>query len=246
MNIQNLLEDLQLRAGAALEDLDVDASLDQAKDTAYKVRERLQSDERARNLTIGGGVLLAGLLATKGGRRLVGNVAKTGAVAALGALAYKAWQDRDRSSPPGPDDGGQVQPLDHDLPELEDVEAAGFVIDAQSDPAFARALVHAMATAAYADGAIDPGERTAIDGVVTTDDQDLKALVDNSRSEEDCLELIALAARTPNHAAQLYSAAVIAISEQDPRESRFLARLASRLGVAPAHAEAIAHEVSSA
>jgi len=32
---------------------------------------------------------MAGLLGTKGGRKIIGGVAKTGAVAALGALAYR-------------------------------------------------------------------------------------------------------------------------------------------------------------
>ncbi|MEL6752961.1 MAG: DUF533 domain-containing protein [Pseudomonadota bacterium] len=236
MDIEQILKDLQLRAETAIEDFDVDAKVESAKETAVKVKERLETDEKARNLTIGGGVLLAGLLATRGGRRLVGTVAKTGAVAALGALAYKAWQDRGVS-------GGEI--ADHELPEAEDIQTAGFVIDAESDPAFARALVHAMATAAYADGVIDPDERAAIDGVVDTDEADLMALVDNSRSEDDCLDMIALAARTPNHAAQLYAAAAIATGEQGDKETGFLARLAVRLGIAKAHADAIGREIAA-
>lgn len=236
MDIQQILRDLQLRAETAASDFDMDATVESAKDTARKVKERLETDETARNLTIGGGVLLAGLLATSGGRRLVGTVAKTGAVAALGALAYKAWQDRNAT---------EAEIADHDMPEAEDIETAGFVINADSDPAFARALVHAMATAAYADGVIDPEERAAIDGVVSTGDEDLMALVDNSRSEADCIEMIALAARTPNHAAQLYAAAAIATGETSDKESGFLSRLADRLGIARAHADAIAREIAS-
>lgn len=236
MDIQQILRDLQQRAETAARDFDMDATVESAKDIARKVKDRLETDEQARNLTIGGGVLLAGLLATGGGRRLMGTIAKTGAVAALGALAYKAWQDRNL-----PED----EPLDHDLPKDEDIAAAGFVIEADSDPAFARALVHAMATAAYADGVIDPEERAAIDGVLETDEADLMALVDNSRSQDDCIEMIALAARTPNHAAQLYAAAAIATAEASDKETRFLARLANRLGIAKAHASAISREIAS-
>jgi len=236
MDIQQILRDLQLRAETAISEFDVDARIDDAKGAAEKVRKRLEEDESTRNLTIGGGVLLAGLLATNGGRRLLGTVAKTGAVAGLGALAYKAWQDRNTP-------GDEI--ADHDLPEAEDIQTAGFVVDAASEPAFARALVHAMATAAYADGVITPDERAAIDGVVETDEEDLMTLVDNSRSEADCLDMIALAARTPNHAAQLYTAAVIATGHQDAEEAGFLQRLADRLGIAPAHACAIAREVAS-
>ncbi|MEO0818632.1 MAG: DUF533 domain-containing protein [Pseudomonadota bacterium] len=235
MDIEQILKDLQLRAETAVKDFDVDTKVESAKDTARKVKERLETDEQARNLTIGGGVLLAGLLATSGGRRLLGTVAKTGAVAGLGALAYKAWQERNNAAAPS----------EHEMPEAEDIQAAGFVIDAESDPAFARALVHAMATAAYADGVIDPEERAAIDGVVETDDQDLMALVDNSKSEDDCLDMITLAARTPNHASQLYAAAAIATGDQSASEAGFLNRLAERLGIAKSHAAAIGREIAS-
>lgn len=239
VDITQILNDLQQRADAAMKDIDVDAKIDDAKGAAMKVKERLETDETARNLTIGGGVLLAALLATRGGRRLTGNVAKTGAVAALGALAYKAWQDRANPS------ADAAKPLNLDtLPSNADVEEAGFVIDPGSDPAFARALVHTMAVAAYADGVVDPSERAAIDGIVSTDGEDLTSLVDGSGTRAENLDLIALAASSPNHAAQLYAAAVVATASQSHAESSFLEQLAERLGIAPAHKAAIERGVA--
>jgi len=239
MDIQQILRDLQLRAETAISEFDVDARIDDAKGAAEKVRKRLEEDESTRNLTIGGGVLLAGLLATNGGRRLLGTVAKTGAVAGLGALAYKAWQERGGASHPRPGDHAYGADSGH-------LAAAGFVMDDAADPAFSRAVVHAMAAAAYADGVIDPAERAEIDGTGAAGDTDLEALVNGSMGRDETIELISLAARTPNHAAQLYAAAVLATGQQSPAESAFLSELAVALGVSPAHAEAMARDAGTA
>lgn len=239
MDVTAILKDLQVRAETAAKEFDLDSKVASAKETAQKVRERLETDERARNLTIGGGVLLTALMATRGGRRLMGTVAKTGAAAALGALAYKAWQERRGASHPQPGDTGYGS-------DSGQLAAAGFVMDDAADPAFSRAVVHAMAAAAYADGAIDPAERAEIDGTGAAGDTDLEALVNGSMGRQETIELISLAARTPNHAAQLYAAAVLATGQQSPAESAFLSELAVALGVSPAHAEAMARDVGTA
>ncbi|MEM7766495.1 MAG: DUF533 domain-containing protein [Pseudomonadota bacterium] len=238
MDLAALLKDLQLRAETAVESVDLDARVEDAKGAALKVKERLETDERARNLTIGGGVLLTALLATRGGRNLMGTVAKTGAAAALGALAYKAWQERKGAHHPAP--GDEAYGADSGA-----LAAAGYVMDDGADPAFSRAMVHAMAAAAYADGVIDPAERAEIDGTGAAGDTDLEALVNGTKSRDETLAMISLAARTPNHASQLYAAAVLATGQQSPAESVFLQALAAELGIAPAHAEAMARDVAA-
>lgn len=229
IDAEKILKDLQERAEAAAESVDVDGKVEDAKALARKVKDRLETDETARNYAIGGGVLLAALLATKGGRKLTGSVAKTGLVAGLGALAYKAWQDRQGNAGASADDAAQ----------------AGFVTSDSADVDFSAAVVHAMATAAYADGVIDPDEMEAIDGAAREAGQDATDLVDGSMSEAASLDLIASAAKSPNHAAQLYAAAVLATGHQAPEESSFLAKLADRLGISPDHARAMGREAQA-
>jgi len=235
MDIAKLFEDLQVRAQEAARGIDLDAKVLDARAVAQKVKTRLETDETARNLTIGGGVLLAAMLASRGGRRLVGGAARTGIVAGLGALAYKAWQDRNQTT------AGEAEPIDV-APET--LAGTGYQTEAVADPAFSRAIIHAMAAAAYADGVIDPEERAAIDSVGETDDADLQALIDGSLGPEKSIDLIALAAETPNHAAQLYTAAVVATGRRSAAESNFLNALRGRLGISETHAAAIAREVA--
>ncbi|MEL6245690.1 MAG: DUF533 domain-containing protein [Pseudomonadota bacterium] len=225
VNVERLLEDLRNRAEAIADEVDVDAQVEDAKAMARRVKERLETDETARTYAMGGGVLLAALLATRGGRRLTGNVAKTGLVAGLGALAYRAWQQRQGEAAPS-------------------AGAPGFVAGDAAEPDFSAAIVHAMATAAHADGVIDPEEMEALDGAARDAGGELSSLVDGSLDEAASLDLIARAAKTPNHAAQLYAAAALATGSQAPEESAFLNRLAERLGVSPQHASAIHSEAA--
>ncbi|MEO0467338.1 MAG: DUF533 domain-containing protein [Pseudomonadota bacterium] len=234
VDVTQILKDLQLRAETAAEEFDVDTHVESAKDVALKVKERLETDETARNLTIGGGVLLAGMLASRGGRRMLGTVAKTGLVAAMGAAAYRAWQNRSEgSSADAPEDAPPG------------VAALGYVADDAADSAFSEALVLAMASAAYADGVIDPNERANIDGMSLGADEAIARLVDGSHSLDDCLDLIVAAAKTPNLASQLYAAAVVASGAPSVEESEFLGQLARRLGIAADQAASLSRSMQS-
>ncbi len=231
IDARQIFADLQKQAETIARDLDVDKGIADAKTAAGKVRERLQTDPQARTIAAGaGGLLLLGLLGSKGGRNLIGGVAKTGAVAALGALAYKAWADRQRG---GAETAG-----------AQDAEKAGFLIETDKDPEFALALVHAMLAAAYADGFLDKQERLAVEAALIragASDADRSALL-NDLPETERFDAIARAARTPNHAAELFAAAVVTAGENARAHADFFDRLADRLGVHPAHAAAIMRE----
>ena len=61
-------------------------------------------------------------------------------------------------------------------------------------------------------------------------------------STRDILDKIAAGALSPNHAAQLYTAACVVTGDPTAEEAGFLGRLAARLGIAGAHAAAIRAE----
>ncbi|MEL7488433.1 MAG: DUF533 domain-containing protein [Pseudomonadota bacterium] len=217
MDAAAILADLQKRAQDVLADFDVDAKVEDAKAAANRVRERLETDPQARAAATGaGGLLLLGLLGTKGGRGFLGGLAKTGAVAALGALAYKTWNERQ-----GGDGGGETPP--------------DFLIDAQNDPAFAAAIVRAMAAGALADGVIDARERAVINGVAEAGDFDAAARAETDRraTVEEDVSSLAAAATSPNRAAQLYAAATLTADEDHPEAQKFLSRLSDALGLPP-------------
>ncbi len=228
IDASQILEDLQRQARAALDEFDVDQKLDDAKDAAGKVRQRLEADPDARKAAAGaGGLLLLGLLGTNGGRRLMGDVAKTGVVAALGALAYKAWNER-RGPQEGERSRGETPPE--------------FVIDADADPDFALALIRAMIAGAYADGALSDREETIIRKVVDEggfDNDAVQGLLVHDYSLQDDIDALAAMASTPNRAAQLYAAAALTADRTQAKSKDLLDNLAKRLGVDPAYAAAL-------
>lgn len=220
LDARKILADLQHQAEIAMQDLQSSGAIDKAKKAADAVRERLKTDPKARTAAAGaGGLLLLGILGSKGGRNLIGDIAQTGAVAALGALAYKTWMERH-----GKKAGDNA---------VREAGAAGFPVDPASDPEFALAVVRAMLASAYADGVLDAHEQKTIDGALAKADLTPaeRAMLRNDIPEGETLKLLADAARTPHHAAELYAAAVISAGDLNDRESAFLSKLADRLGL---------------
>ncbi len=226
MNFEQILKDLQTRASEVADQVDVDAHIDQAKDMARKVKDKIETDPDARNVAIGGAGLLALLLATKGGRNIVGGVAKTGAVAAIGALAWQAWQNRQAADGAGQPGEPQVAAL------------PGYVADAGDDADFSRALIETMALAAHADGVIDAEEMEQLDAALKAANADASILGD-AAARDKAMSDIASAAKTPNQASQLYAAACVATGDQSGPETAFLAKLADTLAIHPKQAAAI-------
>ncbi len=228
-NARNILETLQAQAEEAAKSLNVEQRVEDAREAAGKVRRRLEEDPQARTAAIGGGVLLTALLATSGGRKLIGNIAKTGAVAGLGVLAYRAGQKRQGAGT---------------ADENAAAEAAGYITGDNATPAFDRAIIIAMTMAAYADGTIDPGERAALSKAARDEagKDFIIRILTGEISEDEAMDQIAAAAFSPNHAAQLYAAASVATGNPTEAESAFLTRLAARLGIEASHAEALRKE----
>ncbi|OFX03972.1 MAG: hypothetical protein A3E78_13850 [Alphaproteobacteria bacterium RIFCSPHIGHO2_12_FULL_63_12] len=228
LDARKILTELQQQAERAARELEASGAVDKAKKAASDVRERLQTDPKARTVAAGaGGLLLLGILGSRGGRRLIGDIAQTGVVAGLGALAYKTWMERQ---------GKTVG----DNP-VREAQAAGFPIDHASDPEFALAVVRAMLAAAYADGVLDAHEQKTIDAAMAKSDLTTgeRAMLTNEIPEAETLRLLAAAARTPHHAAELYAAAVVSAGDQNERETAFLVKLADHLGLTESESKSI-------
>ncbi len=221
LDARKILADLQHQAELAMQDLQSSGAIDKAKKTANDVRERLKTDPKTRTVAAGaGGLLILGMLGSRGGRRIIGDIAQTGAVAALGALAYKTWMERHGK----PATGDNL---------VKEAGASGFPIDPATDPEFALAVVRAMLASAYADGVLDAHEQEVVDSALSKSDLSAseRAMLTNEVPQEETLRLISAAAKTPHHAAELYAAAVVSAGELSDRETAFLTMLADRLGL---------------
>jgi uncharacterized membrane protein YebE (DUF533 family) len=179
----------------------------------------------------GGGALAGGLagilLGTKRGRKLGGTALKFGGMAVVGALAYKAyrdWQAGQQQSPsPSTPQSSPVLPPPSDTPFNPSTEA--------EQQSLGRNLLRAMIAAAKADGHIDPEEQTSI--FAQMDKLDLEAddkafVMDELRAPLD-VDAVARSARTPEEAAEIYTASLLAIDVDNPAERGYLAMLAARL-----------------
>jgi uncharacterized membrane protein YebE (DUF533 family) len=229
MDFEQILADLQKQAKRAAKEYDLEGKMQKGKDLGEAALEKLKTDRDTQIAAAGAGALIAAmLLGTKGGRRFIGGTVKTGAVAGLGALAYHAWMKSQGKRPKA------------------DAEPAklGYVTDKRAEPEFAEALVHTLVAAAWADGVLDEAEKVVIDAALKDAGLGAKdrAILSNDRPEVETLDKIAAGALSPNHAAQLYTAACIVTGSSTGSEAAFLARLADRLGIAEGHAAAIRKE----
>jgi len=204
----------------------------------------------AGGLAAGGvlGLLLGNKKARKKVGKMAGGVVGYGGAAALGALAYRAyqnWQDGQKA-PQGASAGvpaaagaqtqAPVAASGSGLPIVSPPGDSKFLPAAQ--PAgdgrpFELALVMAMIAAANADGHIGPDEQGVIFekvGQLPLDSED-KGFVFDALAKPPSLQDIADLAQGPEQAAELYLASRMAIDPDHPMEQAYLDALASRLSL---------------
>lgn len=164
----------------------------------------------------GKGALTGGALGLLLGRnKATRKLATYGGLAALGVMAYKAYGDYKQQQ------GQAVQPqtVDRLPPPQADLHS--------------EAILRALVGAAKADGHIDAREREAIEGefVRISPDSDmqrwLQAELDKPLDPAD----VARAATTPEIAAEMYLASLVAADEQNFMERAYLDELAKRMGI---------------
>jgi uncharacterized membrane protein YebE (DUF533 family) len=189
-----------------------------------------------------GGLLAGGLaglaLGTRGGRSILGTAAKLGGVALIGGLAYKAYQNYQTGRP--------LTSMGE--PVAAAPQGSGFAEGDGDDQEKALLMLRAMIAAAAADGHIDNAERARIFGNLRQaglEDEAAAYIEHEFANPLDAQGLVDLAT-TPEIAAQIYTAARLAIDPDTSEEETFLSSLASALALDPdlvAHIDAAAASV---
>lgn len=176
------------------------------------------------------GGLLAILLGTGIGRKLTGSALKLGSLAALGGVAYQAYQKWLAQQ------GGAVEGVSVD--QLPPADAANR----------SRVLLKAMIAAAKADGHIDDAERARIDarlGSLALDAETVAFVKDELDKPLD-VAAVAAGADSPAAAAEIYLSSLMVVDEQDDSERAYLGSLARELKLSPELVSALEAEAGSA
>jgi uncharacterized membrane protein YebE (DUF533 family) len=188
-------------------------------DLFTRAKDMMGQNQLATGAALGG---LAGLLlGTKTGRGIAGSAAKVGALAMIGGLAYKAYQNYSAGKPLL---GGPVE-------EAPAASPYGTTGDANHDNETALVMIRAMIAAAASDGMIDNEERSRIVGGLEQAGLDVAAakFLDTEFATPASIGDLVKAATTPEMAQQIYTAARIAIDPDTAQEKAFLAALAQQL-----------------
>ena len=174
-----------------------------------------------------GGGAMGLLVGSKRGRKLGGKALKYGAIAAVGTLAWKAWQNSR---------GGQDS--QHGAAGAADNAAEGERIETlQGEYQERRSLelLQAMIMAARADGHIDVQERELITQQIDAlgADDELHRWVEQQLSAPLDAQALARQADSPQAAREMYLISVAVIDEQNPMERAWLDQLAQALQLSP-------------
>jgi uncharacterized membrane protein YebE (DUF533 family) len=180
----------------------------------------------------GAGGLGAVVLGTRAGRSLAGGALKLGALALIGGLAYKAYQNYSQGRPLL--NGSNAQGLlDEPAP-----DGSGFEPKAVSNEA-AALYIRAMIAAAAADGRLDEAEQQKILGGLQQAglESGAQAFLEQELQSPATVEDLAGAVQSPAEAVQVFTAARLAIDLDTAEEHDFLVSLGDRLGIDPSLAE---------
>lgn len=178
------------------------------------------------NADFGKGALAGGalalLLGNKKARKMGGKVAVYGGLAAVGVLAYKAYGDwkKQQDGTGAASAASATGPL-HTLPAAE-------------QEAHSQAILRALVAGAKADGHIDTRERELIEGEFTriaADDPALRQWLGAELEKPLDPAEVARAAASPEMAAEMYIATLLAVDEQNFMERAYLDELARQLKI---------------
>jgi len=214
--------------------------------TEATVRDKAgQAVQMAKDNPLAAGALAAVLLGTGTGRQLTGTAIKLGGLAAIGGLAYKAYQNYRNGEQPAPADAAAKEPELLPPPAGTDFHPASAP---QGEDEFALTLVRAMIAAAKADGHIDAeerkriGDRISLSGLGDEAGQFLKGELEAPSD----LDALVASARTEAQKVELYTASRLAIDADTRAERGYLDLLAGRLGLPDALVDHVEATVSSA
>jgi uncharacterized membrane protein YebE (DUF533 family) len=197
------------------------ASDPQAAQILEQLKGVLRENPFAAGATAGG---LGGLvLGTRAGRSLAASAVRLGALAMIGGLAYKAMQNYQAGKPliTGATTAPAAPP-----------SGSGFEPAAVTNDA-AQHYIEAMIAAAAADGRIDPDEHEKLISNLSQTGlgSEAEAFLAKQLNDPRSVQELAASVKSPEEAVQLYTAARIAIADNSPAETQFLATLAAALGI---------------
>lgn len=158
-----------------------------------------------------GGGLIGLLMGSKKTKKLGKNVLKVGGAAALGALAYKVYNDWQAKQPTG--------------------SAPPSATFDEQNPRHELIIIKAMIGAAKADGHIDADEMSKINQAVTAlgADSSVQQLIEQELTKPLDPSEIARLAQTPAQASEMYLASLLVADEQNFMEKAYLTELAKQL-----------------
>lgn len=200
-----------------------------------------QAGSFARNNPMKASALAAAILGTKTGRKLAGNVATVGGIAAIAGLGYLAYRNYQSGQKP--------QGVPNDLAALQlPADSPFHPQSATLSNDFALTLLRAMIAAAKADGHIDAFERQNIMQKVHEVDLGSEAEAFLAKELADPIDLDALvgAGRTEEQRVEIYTASRLAIDPDTRAERGYLDLLAGRLKLPDPLVDHIEATVSSA
>lgn len=230
MDANQLLENLLQSAKTIAEDGKAYASegMDVAKDQLAELKERIElqipeagpeRDAMLKNLGVGAaaGGLLALLVGTKGGRKVLSPAVKLGSLGALGAIGYKVyneWQKQNQPSEAGDPIANLAGPAANDR---------------------SVAILRAMIMAAQADGVIDEDEKKKIAHQVDSIgfSADVRDLLIPELEKAVDLDALAKSADSNAAAVEMYLASLTVVDVQNADERSYLDRLSTALGIDP-------------
>jgi uncharacterized membrane protein YebE (DUF533 family) len=157
------------------------------------------------------------LLGNRKARKMGGKVAVVGGLAAVGMLAYRAYGDWKKQQSGGTASAEPPRSV-HTLP-------------APEAETHSQAILKALIAAAKADGHVDDREREVIEGEFTRlgADGDVRQWLQAELSKPLDPAEVASAATTPEIAAEMYVASLIAADDQNFMERTYLDELARQL-----------------
>lgn len=208
------------------------------------VRDRAgQAGQLAKDNPLAAGALVAVLLGTKTGRDLGGTALKLGGIAAIGGLAYKAYQNYKN----GGDPAQTAQKAPELLPPPEDTSFHPSQAP-QGEAEFALTLVRAMIAAANADGHIDDAERKHIADKLSLSglDADAEAFLLKEIENPLSIDELITAAQTDAQKLELYTASRLTIEPDTRTERGYLDLLAGRLQLPDALIDHVEATIASA
>ena len=180
------------------------------------------------------GGLTSSMLTSKSGRKIGTKALKMGGIAAVGALAYAAYQRYSTGKGTAPD----ALPESAETVLSQPPEGSAF-LPPKNDPAaqetLGLTLVRAMIAAARADGRLDAQESQVIFQRIESlgMDPENQALLVAEMGRPVDMDAIVNSADSPEVAAEIYLASRIAINVDTAAEKSYLAMLAARLNLPP-------------